>query len=129
MEQTQVRESVSPQEFLDSLKASGLLSAEEMDRAASAASDSTPDGLSFARALVTAGVLTAYQMEAVCNGAYADLRIGNYDVLDRLGAGGMGTVFKGPRPACPFCQGSHFQGRAWLASRPRVRTTKHGRIA
>ncbi len=52
------------------------------------------DGRSLARELVTAGILTAYQMEAVCDRKYAELRIGNYDVLDRLGAGGMGTVFK-----------------------------------
>jgi serine/threonine protein kinase/DNA-binding response OmpR family regulator len=33
-------------------------------------------------------------MEAVSRGAFSELRIGNYDVLDRLGAGGMGAVFK-----------------------------------
>ena len=43
--------------------------------------------------LVTAG-LTAYQIDTIAAGRGAELRVGNYDILDRLGAGGMGTVFK-----------------------------------
>lgn len=39
-------------------------------------------------------VLTSYQMGAVLNREFDHLRIGNYDVLDQLGAGGMGSVFK-----------------------------------
>jgi len=94
MEQTQATEGLGVQELLDSLKESGLLSAEEIDRAAQVASEAKASGLSLAQALVTSGVLTTYQAEAVCNHRHSELRIGNYDVLDRLGAGGMGTVFK-----------------------------------
>lgn len=84
---------VSQESFLDHLKESGLLSAEELDRALNELSNS---GLDKTRpqALVDAGVLTSFQMEAISRSAFAELRIGNYDVLDRLGAGGMGTVFK-----------------------------------
>ena len=44
--------------------------------------------------LVDRGYLTAYQQAALLEGRADSLRIGNYDLLDRLGAGGMGTVFK-----------------------------------
>jgi serine/threonine protein kinase len=94
MDQTQASEGLGLQQLLDCLKESKLLSAEEMNRAVKATSQAGADGPSVARELVTAGLLTAYQMEAVCDCRYAELRIGNYEVLDRLGAGGMGTVFK-----------------------------------
>ena len=59
-----------------------------------AASEVAEDGRSLAFSLVKSGSLTPYQMEAVCSGTQTDLRLGNYEVLDRLGAGGMGAVFK-----------------------------------
>jgi serine/threonine protein kinase len=39
-------------------------------------------------------LLTRFQLVALSQGKGSTLRIGNYDILDRLGAGGMGTVFK-----------------------------------
>src|SRR5262249_57415993 len=76
---------------------SGILSAEDLDRALSSLSAPANDDRSrsaLGPALVDAGVLTVFQIEAISRGAFAELRIGNYDVLDRLGAGGMGAVFK-----------------------------------
>jgi serine/threonine protein kinase/predicted ATPase/energy-coupling factor transporter ATP-binding protein EcfA2 len=84
---------LSVRQFLDRLKESKLLSEEQVQRA-SPASSSSVDAPSFAESLVASGVLTSYQMEAVSNRKFEQLRIGNYDVLDRLGAGGMGTVYK-----------------------------------
>jgi serine/threonine protein kinase/DNA-binding response OmpR family regulator len=80
--------------LLAGLKGSALLSAEDLDRAAKVASDHGPDGRPLARWLVSSGLLTNYQLEAICTRNSDELRIGNYEVLDRLGAGGMGTVFK-----------------------------------
>jgi serine/threonine protein kinase/CheY-like chemotaxis protein len=94
MDRTQVNPGLGVQELLDSLKASALLSEVELDRAVKSASVSATESGALGRYLVTAGILTAFQLDAVCNRRFADLRIGNYDVLDRLGAGGMGTVFK-----------------------------------
>jgi serine/threonine protein kinase/DNA-binding response OmpR family regulator len=94
MEQTQVTKGLSVQELLDSLKESGLLSDTEMETAAKATNDAKASGLSLAQALVASGVLTSFQAEAFCNRTQSELRIGNYDVLDKLGVGGMGTVFK-----------------------------------
>jgi serine/threonine protein kinase len=94
MEPTQISEGFAAQELLDCLKASELLSAEDFERASQAASDPKASGFSLAQSLVSAGILTPYQAEAASKRRHAELRIGNYDVLDRLGAGGMGTVFK-----------------------------------
>jgi serine/threonine protein kinase/DNA-binding response OmpR family regulator len=96
MEQTQTQASKGPgaQEILDSLEVRSVLSPEEMDRAAIIARESEGTGLSLLESLVKAGLLSAFQAEALCSGKHAALRIGNYDVLDRVGAGGMGTVFK-----------------------------------
>ncbi len=52
------------------------------------------DVSSTAKSLAAQGWLTPFQASAVCEGRLHDLRIGNYDVLDRLGGGGLGTVFK-----------------------------------
>jgi serine/threonine protein kinase/CubicO group peptidase (beta-lactamase class C family) len=48
----------------------------------------------LARALVGAGKLTGYQAAAIYQGKTKGLIIGKYVVLDKLGAGGMGMVFK-----------------------------------
>jgi serine/threonine protein kinase/DNA-binding response OmpR family regulator len=94
MEQTQEIEGLSAGEFLERLKESALLSSEEIDRALRTMSVSPPDGTALAGALVKSGILTDHQVQAICNRNFAELRIGNYEVVDRLGAGGMGTVFK-----------------------------------
>jgi serine/threonine protein kinase len=39
-------------------------------------------------------LLTTFQLTALSEGHPGTLKIGNYDILDRLGAGGMGAVFK-----------------------------------
>jgi serine/threonine protein kinase/CheY-like chemotaxis protein len=88
---------ITRESFLDRLKESGILSDSELDRAINSAStldSNDPSRSSLGQSLVDGGVLTGFQIDAIGRGAYAELRIGNYDVLDRLGAGGMGAVFK-----------------------------------
>jgi serine/threonine protein kinase/CheY-like chemotaxis protein len=86
---------ISREEFLHNLSASGLFSEESL-----AALHSLPgiadaaDGAAVARCLTAAGKLTSYQAERVGDRRFEGLLLGNYEVLDRLGAGGMGTVFK-----------------------------------
>jgi serine/threonine protein kinase len=46
-------------------------------------------------ALVDSGGLTTYQMDRIMTGSTHGLVLGQYRVLDRLGAGGMGVVFLG----------------------------------
>lgn len=52
----------------------------------------TPEGL--AQALIDAEKLTPYQAAEIDAGRITGLVLGNYVVLDRIGAGGMGQVFK-----------------------------------
>src|SRR5439155_16548140 len=85
---------ISRVEFLRSLSECGLFSGESLvalDRLPGVAA--AADGEALARCLTAAGKLTHYQAERVCNRRFAELVFGNYEVLDRLGAGGMGTVF------------------------------------
>ena len=48
----------------------------------------------FASGLVRSGALTDFQARTLLKGDGRTLVLGNYTVLDRLGAGGMGVVFK-----------------------------------
>jgi serine/threonine protein kinase len=92
MERIHVNDGLSRQEILEILKESKLLSADDLARAEAIVPDG--DGPALAKALVELGLLTAYQMDAVLNRKHEKLKIGNYDILDKLGTGGTGTVFK-----------------------------------
>ncbi len=86
-----------PRETLrERLDASSLLKGEELEQSLKWLDTQASElGRSFVvQALATEGWLTPFQAMAVYDGRLKDLHIGNYDVLDRLGSGGMGTVFK-----------------------------------
>ena len=53
-----------------------------------------PDPRALARELIRRGWLTAYQINQLFLGRAADLVLGPYVLLERLGEGGMGQVFK-----------------------------------
>jgi response regulator RpfG family c-di-GMP phosphodiesterase len=53
------------------------------------------DGEALGEALVHGGLLTEYQLRRVLAGQTHGLLLGNYRVVDRLGAGAMGVVFLG----------------------------------
>src|SRR5262249_36253967 len=52
------------------------------------------DPRSLARELLQRGWLTAYQINQLFQGNGRDLVLGSYVLLERLGEGGMGQVFK-----------------------------------
>jgi serine/threonine protein kinase/DNA-binding response OmpR family regulator len=91
MDPTSANFTLSREVLLQNLLASRLLSPEELEQIASGPH---PGSVGLANALVESGLLTAYQIDAIGAGRHDELRVGNYDILGKLGAGGMGTVFQ-----------------------------------
>lgn len=79
---------ITREEFARTLEESGLSNLKEMRNVPGS------DGALLAQTLVEEGKLTNYQVEALLARRFDDLVMGNYEILDRLGSGGMGAVFK-----------------------------------
>ena len=81
-------------QFVEAVQASGLLPAVEMDALAEAASQPDADAEALARDLVQRGLLTAYQVRRLWTGRGPELVLNQYVLLERVGEGGMGEVFR-----------------------------------
>ncbi|MEQ9407048.1 MAG: protein kinase [Fuerstiella sp.] len=86
------REAVSVEGFLTGLRRCGLFPPEEIDALLSDVESS--DSSSLARELVGRRKLTPFQARVLLKGRWKGLVLGNYVILDKLGQGGMGSVFK-----------------------------------
>lgn len=85
--------SVTVEQFVRALTENGVLSNDEVaPLAKSLPADSGPHLL--ASELVRQNKLTKFQAAAAFQGKSAALVMGNYVILDRIGAGGMGQVFQ-----------------------------------
>jgi len=79
--------------FLKNLQASGLLSAAEF-KAVLKRLPAETRARPIARALVDMGLLTKFQAELLMAGRTSGFVLGQYRILDQIGQGGMGRVFK-----------------------------------
>jgi serine/threonine protein kinase len=79
--------------FFDRLRQSRLLSEGEAQQAASRFQEDA-SSQAIAEVLVEEGVLTPFQVRQVCAGDTQPLTLGQYRLLDELGRGGMGRVYK-----------------------------------
>ncbi len=83
----------SASDLVQQLSAGPLLSAERRQELAQLQA-SFADARTLARELVKRGWLTPYQVNQLVQGRGAELVLGPYVLQERLGEGGMGTVFK-----------------------------------
>jgi serine/threonine-protein kinase len=81
------------QTFLANVRQSGLLTDQQMGAVAARLPD-TSRGRLVARSLVQQGLLTKFQAERLLAGLTSGFVLGQYVILDQLGQGGMGRVFK-----------------------------------
>jgi eukaryotic-like serine/threonine-protein kinase len=79
--------------FLTHLRQSGLLTDEQLAGVQNKLPDSNR-GRVVARVLVELGLLTKFQAERLLIGRTQGFLLGQYRILDQLGRGGMGRVFK-----------------------------------
>jgi WD40 repeat protein len=80
--------------FLDRLRESQLLDQARLEELARLPEAKDPDPTALARVVLKRGWLTRFQLNQVAQGKARDLRVGHYVLLDRLGEGGMGQVYK-----------------------------------
>ena len=78
---------------LSQLSSSGIVPEEKMKVVVSKKA-SFADGEALARDMIKSRLLTKYQAEQILGGKGKSLTMGKYQILEKIGAGGMGQVYK-----------------------------------
>lgn len=84
---------IDRERFLANLRQSGLVSSAQLQTVVPSLPQ-THRGRLVARAFVEQGLLTRFQAEMLLAGRTAGFTLGQYRILDQIGQGGMGRVFK-----------------------------------
>ena len=84
---------VSSGNLIDALRDTALLSREQVHEVVRLANGRCGEARPLAKLLVQRGWLTIYQINQILSGRANQLVIGPYHVLDRLGQGGLSSVF------------------------------------
>jgi eukaryotic-like serine/threonine-protein kinase len=80
--------------FVENIRRSDLLGPEKVDQIAAWAGATEADPQAIAKDIVQRGWLTAFQVKLFWKGRGDELFLNQYVLMDRLGEGGMGEVFK-----------------------------------
>jgi Leucine-rich repeat (LRR) protein/tRNA A-37 threonylcarbamoyl transferase component Bud32 len=80
--------------LLDDLRRPGLLEPDQLRELTESLQQAFPDPTALARKLLQLRWLTAYQTKALLQGRGRSLLLGPYVLLEQIGEGGMGQVFK-----------------------------------
>jgi serine/threonine-protein kinase len=83
----------SLREFADALQKTRILTAAQQEQLTREVGTSASDVRALARRLLDRGWLTSYQVNQLVLGRGAELLVGSYLLLERLGEGGTGQVF------------------------------------
>lgn len=83
---------LSIEEFTTAIADSGLMTGKEVEEIQQRSA--AKDAQELARLLIREKKLTTYQATQICEGNTKGMVLGNYVILGKIGAGGMGQVFK-----------------------------------
>jgi eukaryotic-like serine/threonine-protein kinase len=80
--------------FVECVRQSRLLEPDQLDELTRTLQPRTTDARALAHHLIRKGWLTPYQVNQVFQGQASGLVLGQYRLMERIGEGGMGQVFK-----------------------------------